>query len=82
MNRATSEPLVERATAYVDLANKSVQVIGGDGEHLGTWSGVTTRDVGMAIRPEGWLFPAGSDWVTTSDGRHHNVVRLDHRPTR
>jgi hypothetical protein len=73
---------VQHGTALVDLANKSVQVVHANGTHAGTWSGMTTRHVADAIRPEGWQLASGATWVVEPDGGRHDVVRLDHEALR
>jgi hypothetical protein len=38
----------------VDLGNGSATITLDNGEHAGTWSGVTTCGVAKAIRSDGW----------------------------
>lgn len=82
MSHATRELPAERGVARVDLGNKSVQVFHANGAHAGTWSGVTTRHVATAIRPDGWLLTPGDPWTVEPDGARHDVVRLGHEAVR
>jgi len=38
----------------VDLGRGSATITGPDGEHFGTWSGLTTRGTPAVLVPEGW----------------------------
>jgi hypothetical protein len=49
----------QRGGIVVNLGNGSATITTDDGQHAGTWSGVTTRGVARAIRSDGWRIVGG-----------------------